>query len=85
MRALFPELLGDWAWHWPGRGLSPDGEQVQDADDPDAILDLTPCQFGWPASRGRSYSVSLLNLFAVSRGRFVLAKHNDTNTHTHRV
>ena len=47
-RQLFPSILGDWEWRWP----TSSGESVEP-------MDLTPAQFGWPASRGRCYSVLL--------------------------
>ena len=62
-RGLFPSLLPAYNWHWPSRispaEAAPDGDgEPMDAEDPDCVLDLSPCQFGWPASRGRSYTVS---------------------------
>lgn len=48
-RDLFPAILSTYSWHWPSRA----GD-----DSLDGAIDLTPCQFGWPASRSRCYTVT---------------------------
>lgn len=46
MRSMFPQYLPHYHWAWPTMGEEP--------------LDLSPAQFGWPASRSRCYTATLL-------------------------
>ena len=76
VRKQFPQYLPDYQWFWPSRydnggdtggggdvenGGDPDCDGCDDVDAvPDRILELSPCYFGWPATRNRCYTVSWL-------------------------
>lgn len=67
VRQQFPDYLPDYSWHWPSRyddGPEPDPEGDAGVQDdvpvPERILELSPCYFGWPATRNRSYTVPCL-------------------------
>lgn len=80
LRSLLPEWLPEYRWQWPiryqdeidsGKGSKDDQNQDHEMEDPetvpDRILDLSPCYFGWPATRSRSYTVPLIERHACQK------------------
>ena len=62
MRSIFSQFLPMYRWQWPlpldgTTGDDPEFDGDSEQQDPDKILGLSPCHFGWPANRPRSYTV----------------------------